>query len=86
MYKYLKGGCKEDGARLFSVVFSASSRGHGHKLEHKKFPLNTGCPEAVGVSFLEVFRSYLGVGLGTLLWVVLLEQGMGQWDLEVIQL
>jgi len=39
--KYLRGGCQEDGARLFPVVPSDRTRGNGHKLKPGKFQLNS---------------------------------------------
>ncbi|KAK4832042.1 hypothetical protein QYF61_020557 [Mycteria americana] len=40
IYKYLKGRCKGDGARVFPVVPRDRIRGNWHKLKRRRFPLN----------------------------------------------
>ena len=88
-YKYLTGGCQEDGTRLFAVVPSDRTRGNGHKLKQRKlqlnrrknfFPLRVPEPwprlprEAVESPSLEIFQTHLDKVLCSLLWVTLLQQ------------
>lgn len=40
VHKYLKGGCKASGARLFSGVSSERTRVNGHILKHRKWHCN----------------------------------------------
>ena len=78
MYKYLKGGCEEDGASLPSGAQS-QERGNGNKLEHRRLHLKIKkrfftvrvtnhwhrLPmEVVESPSLEIFKNHLDTVLG----------------------
>ncbi|RMC16107.1 hypothetical protein DUI87_08316 [Hirundo rustica rustica] len=96
-YKYLGGGCQQDGTRLFSVVPGNRMRSKGQKLKHKKFHFNmtknfftmrmaehwNRLPvEVVKSSSLEALKIHVDVFLCHLLKVTLPWQGVGLEDLQ----
>lgn len=92
VYKHLKGGSKDDRARLFLVVSSDRNSGYGHKLKHRKFPLTVRKLTAGDDQVLaQVFwgGGWVSIpgdipNLGNWLWVALLEwASWSRWPLEV---
>lgn len=78
------------------MVPSLRTRGNGHKLEeevpseHQEHFCTVRVskhwhrlPRGCGISSLETFSNHLGVGLDPLLWVSLLQQGLGQINPEI---
>lgn len=65
VYKYLQGGCKEEGARFFPVVPSARAGGHEHTLVHRKFhlKLRENSPSLRVIEYVWAFWKIRAVGL-----------------------
>ncbi|XP_061232499.1 uncharacterized protein LOC133224755 [Neopsephotus bourkii] len=80
-YKYLKGGCQEDGARFFTLAPSNRMKSNGHKLKHgsitsKTDPRNSNsfsdavpCSEHIGSS--SFFTVQVAVCASCLLFLLL---------------
>lgn len=54
VYKFLKTECEEDGTKLYLVLLSVRTRGNGHKVKERRFPLN-----------IREFLLYRGLSTGT---------------------
>lgn len=83
-YKYLRRGCKKDRAMVFSVPIQEAmdTRGSFWVWENPYLLCRWQNSAQVdqrrcGVSSIETFRSCLDVVLNSLLWVSLLEEGLG---------
>lgn len=57
VYKHLKGGCKEQGARLFLLLRRGRTRGNEHKMKHRRCRLNSR-------KYFFSVRGYLSTGTG----------------------
>lgn len=88
VYKYFTGENEEQGARVFSVVPTDTTRGDGHKINNREFDLNIGehCftvsgrtqellpREAVDSPTMEVFKTQLNRVMGSLAYLNHIEQ------------
>jgi len=96
VYKYLKEECKEDGAKFLSVVTFTMTRATEHKLEHRRFLLNTrkhfcamqvtgtGCLERLWILLLGDLQKSSGHGPEqTVLSVLAWPQEPGEMDPEI---
>lgn len=84
----LIGGCRENTANLFSAIPKARTRGIGHRIKYREFYQNVrehftarmaeqcdGLPREIMEYLLIIFRTRLGMVLGSLLQLALHQQG-----------